>query len=124
MIYCFFKSIMIYIISMLPLYCVLYTAYKLRDKLSSEFSIMYNLGAIGVIFLSISSGLELVQRYAETYYPFLALLIACVINFLPNYKHMNIYLKKINTSLIGFILVLHLFISLLAVLSRQTCLSS
>lgn len=44
------KSIMIYIISMLPLYCVLYTAYKLRDKLSSEFSIMYNLGAIGVIF--------------------------------------------------------------------------
>ena len=112
------KSIMIYIISMLPLYCVLYTAYKLRDKLSSEFSIMYNLGAIGVIFLSISSGLELVQRYAETYYPFLALLIACVINFLPNYKHMNIYLKKM-IQLICYVFIVYKFILFIQPLSNE-----
>ena len=112
------KSIMIYIISMLPLYCVLYTAYKLRDKLSSEFSIMYNLGAIGVIFLSISSGLELVQRYAETYYPFLALLIACVINFLPNYKHMNIYLKKM-IQLICYVFIVYKFILFIQPLSHE-----
>lgn len=112
------KSIIIYIISMLPLYCVLYTAYKLRDKLSSEFSIMYNLGAIGVIFLSISSGLELIQRYAETYYPFLALLIACVINFLPNYKHMNIYLKKM-IQLICYVFIVYKFILFIQPLSHE-----
>ncbi len=79
---------------------------------------MYNLGAIGVIFLSISSGLELVQRYAETYYPFLALLIACVINFLPNYKHMNIYLKKM-IQLICYVFIVYKFILFIQPLSHE-----
>ena len=84
----------------------------------AELRIMYNLGAIGVIFLSISSGLELVQRYAETYYPFLALLIACVINFLPNYKHMNIYLKKM-IQLICYVFIVYKFILFIQPLSHE-----
>lgn len=87
-------------------------------NLSFWFRRIFGFADYRVIFLSISSGLELAQRYAETYYPFLALLIACVINFLPNYKYMNIYLKKM-IQLICYVFIVYKFILFIQPLSHE-----
>lgn len=73
------KGTFTYLISMIPFYCIIWSAYKIKRDLGSDYLIIYNLGVIGLLMLSISSGLEILQRYAEVFYPFISLLCAYVI---------------------------------------------
>ena len=78
------KGTLIYLTSMIPFYCIIWSAYKIRKDLESEYLIIYNLGVIGLLVLSISSGVEILQRYTEVFYPFISLLCAYVIKRLSN----------------------------------------
>lgn len=89
------KATIVYLVSMLPLYSVIYAAYKMREDFSSELIIMYNLSILGIILLSVSSGLELLQRYAEIFYPFLVLLLAYTVKHISSCKQMNLFVRRV-----------------------------
>lgn len=82
------KSIFFYLISMIPLYCIIYGAYALIGKQGQrkEYIVMYNLSVFGIVGLSISSGIELFMRYTNIFFPFISLLTAYVIIYVKRYS--------------------------------------
>lgn len=88
------KNVFIYIISMIPFYFIIWSANKLKNNFGTDYKIIYNLGVVGVLLLSISSGLEILTRYAEIFYPFISLLCAYSIKYIPKNKSISPFLRK------------------------------
>ena len=71
------KSKVWYIINMLPLYSYLWIFYKCLD--SRKMVVFYNIAIVGLILRSISSGIEIMDRYAICFDAFFV--IASVVSF-------------------------------------------
>lgn len=112
------KSMLVYLISMIPFYCIIWGAHRIRKDLGTEYQIMYNLGALGVLVLSISSGLEILLRYAEIFYPFLSLLCAYVIKRLPRSKAVSYSTSRLLASMC-YLFIIWKFIVFVRPLGRE-----
>lgn len=90
------KSPIVYILTSIPFY--LYLIDGKKNNLKLEDLIFYNLSIIGLLLRSISSGLELLDRYAVSFDPFLVFMAASAISNLR--KSPQTISKKIKYSII------------------------
>lgn len=99
------KSSLVYILTTIPFY--LYLIDGSKTNLKKESIIFYNLSVIGLFLRSISSGLELLDRYAVSFDPFLVFMAVSAISNL--HKSPQTISKKIKCSIIYCSIIIQIY---------------